>query len=152
MHQDILCYRTWSLQKDKHMSQGLGACGKKGRTQSIQSMDRKLVLGNDGLKGKTRIFLLSLRSSYLSDWSKWYVCGHPTCLTWHSKYSVLRGGRTKVEKEWGRSVFAERRWRLEGKHLLEVEGSQREREGKSTKMQRRSNQGCSMKTKSCLGS
>ena len=62
---------------------------------------------------------------------------------------MLRGCRTKVEKEWGR--FCRGEVGIEKKHLPEGEGRQSEKEGTSTKMHRKSNQGCSVKTKGCLG-
>lgn len=64
---------------------------------------------------------------------------------------MLRGCRTKVEKEWGR-FFCRGEVGIGKKHLPEGEGRQSEEEGTSTKMHSKSNQGCSVKTKGCLGS
>ena len=56
-----------------------------------------------------------------------------------------------MEKKWGR-FFCRGEVGIGKKHLPEGEGRQSEKEGTSTKMHGKSNQGCSVKTKECLGS
>lgn len=99
--------RAWSLQKDENMSQGFRGCRKEGRKKHSEYA-LEINSGQWWIKEVIRTFFLSLLSSYLSAWTKQCVHDHPSSLTWHSRYSVPSGGRTKIEKEW-RSFFVGRR-------------------------------------------